>query len=326
MMHNNGSALITGGAGFLGSAVARQLLDEGLEIALYDSFVVYAKPDGQQPPFDFSARLKPLLKQVKLIRGNTLDRDYLRRAMHEIRPSVVIHMAAMPLAALAIEHTEEAYQTICTSTHNLLEIMRDVDWPCRLLYVSSSMVYGDFLNNEVEEDTHPTSPKDVYGAFKLAGEIIAKAYLRNYGVDVVMVRPSAVYGPFDSNSRVIRKFINAAMQGQPLTIDGDGSMKMDFTFVDDTARAIALAAITPGVAGEIFNVTRGEGRSLKDLAEIVISHFPGTEIIHRPKPAYVPERGALSVEKARRLLGYMPAVSLEEGVGRYVSHLRAHAF
>jgi nucleoside-diphosphate-sugar epimerase len=122
-------ALITGGAGFVGSYVAKQLLKLGYEVYLYDSFVMYLTPTPGANQVDFFQRIADVYDRIKIIRGNTLDKDFLRRQMNLVKPDVVVHLAAMPLAALAIEHTEEAFQTICGSTQNLLEILRDFDHP-----------------------------------------------------------------------------------------------------------------------------------------------------------------------------------------------------
>ncbi len=318
-------AVVTGGAGFIGSHVVRRLLSAGYDTYIYDSFTVYAVPDptAEQPNYAF--RLRGVYPDVHIIRGNTLNKDFLRRHLLEIKPDVIIHMAAMPLAALAIEHTEEAFGSILNSTHNILEVMRDFDHPSRLVYISSSMVYGDFMSDEVDED-HPKNPKDVYGAFKLAGEIITSAYAKNYGLDTVICRPSAVYGPTDTNNRVVQKFITRAMHGKPLVLDGDGSMKLDFTYVEDCAQGIFLAAAVEGARDKCFNTTRGEGRSLAELAAIVERHFPDVEIQHRQAPAYMPRRGTLSISRARDELEFEPQVSLEEGVQRYVEHLRDNSY
>jgi len=318
--------LITGGAGFIGSNVARHFINAGYEVCLYDSFVLYSVPDPNQEHPNVVFRLKDIYSKIRLIRGNTLDKDFLRRTLTEVAPEVIVHMAAMPLAAVAIEHTEEAFQSILNSTQNILEVMRDIPNPGRLAYISSSMVYGDFITPEVDELEHPKNPKDIYGAFKLAGEIIVAAYSKNYGIDYVMCRPSAVYGPTDTNARVISKFIRAALQGKPLLLDGDGSMKLDFTFVEDTALAIFLAATKPEASKKIYNVTRGEGRSLKELTEIIGRHIPGTTVQHREVPKYMPMRGALSIARAQRELGYAPRVSLEDGVQRYIEHLKREPY
>jgi nucleoside-diphosphate-sugar epimerase len=325
-MSTSKRVLITGGAGFIGSHVARHFLKAGYEVHLYDSFVVYTVPDPAREQPNFAFRLKDIYSSVRLIRGSTLDKDFLRRTLTEISPDVIVHMAAMPLAAIAIEHTEEAFQSILNSTQNILEIMRDGKKKTRLAYISSSMVYGDFKTPEVDEEEHPKKPKDIYGAFKLAGEIVVSAYSKNYGIDFVTCRPSAVYGPTDTNQRVIQKFIQAALNDKPLVLDGDGSMKLDFTHVEDTALAIFLAATTPEASGNVYNVTRGEGRSLKDLTEIIKTHLPKTTIQHREAPKYMPLRGTLSIARARRELGFAPRVSLEEGVRAYIEHLRKNPY
>jgi len=318
--------LVTGGAGFVGSYVVKQLCTMGHDVYIYDSFITYLTPAPRTPHVDFMQRLEGIFDRVHIIRGNTLDKDFFRRQLNLIKPDVVIHLAAMPLAALAIEHTEEAFQTICGSTHSILEILRDFEHSCRLVYISSSMVYGDFKSPVVQEDEHPKEPKDIYGAFKLAGETIVRAYEKNYGIDAVICRPSAVYGPFDSNARVIRKFIVNAMNGLPLTIDGDGGMRLDFTYVEDCARAIALAADRPEAKGLTFNVTRGEGRSLGELAEIVTKLFPRTEIEYRPQPKYMPMRGTLDIGRAQNVLGYKSCIDLEKGVKVYTEHLKKNSY
>lgn len=319
------NVLVTGGAGFIGSYVVRLLLAEGHDVSVYDSFVVYSTPDPEREPPNFAFRLKGVYDKIHLIRGSTLNKDFLRRQLLEIRPDVIIHMAAMPLAALAIEHTEEAFQSIVTSTHNILEVMRDFTHPCRLVYVSSSMVYGDFQTPEVDEN-HQKNPKDIYGAFKLAGEIIVSAYAKNYDLDTVICRPTAVYGPFDANNRVIQKLITNALQGRPLVLDGDGSMKLDFTFVEDTARGIALCATHPKATGKVFNVSYGQSRTLRELADIIQRYLPETKIQHREAPRYMPSRGTLSIARASRDIGFSSRVPLEEGVPRYIEHLRHHSF
>lgn len=318
-------AFVTGGAGFVGSNVVKRLVAAGYDTTVYDSFVVYIPlaPDREQ--FNYLSRLSDVYDKIQIIRGDTLNKDFLRRQLAKIKPDVIIHTASMPLAALAIEHTEEAFASIVTSTLNILEVIRDFDHPCRLVFLSSSMVYGDFLEPMINED-HPKEPKDVYGAFKLAGETVVRAYARNYGVDLVVIRPSAVYGPYDANNRVIQKFIRSALNGEPLTLDGDGSLKMDFTHVSDSAQGITLAAIAPDATGNTFNITRGEARSLADLVRVIRQHISDVEVVHREKPAYIPSRGALDISRAKEILGYVPAVTLEDGVSGYIEHLRQNPF
>jgi nucleoside-diphosphate-sugar epimerase len=322
---NARKVLVTGGAGFVGSYVVRRLLRGGHEVIVYDSFVQYMVPDANRLQPNVALRLKDVQDRIRIVRGSTLEKDDLRRVITAEHPDVIIHMAAMPLAALAIQRSEEAFHSILTSTRNILEILRDLETSCRLAFASSSMVYGDFLTECVTED-HPKNPRDIYGAFKLCGEIMIRAYAQNYDLDTAMFRPSAVYGPFDANDRVIQRFIRAALAGQPLIVHGDGSMRMDFTYVEDCADGIVACALHPAARGEVFNVTRGEARSLSDLVAILQTHFPDLTIEHCPKPDHVPLRGTLDVGKAQRMLGYVPKVSLEEGIARYVDHMKNNVF
>ncbi|MFW5837396.1 MAG: NAD-dependent epimerase/dehydratase family protein [Desulfovibrionaceae bacterium] len=314
---------ITGGAGFVGSRVAKRFIDRGDEVYIFDTFKQYLIPDPDATPPNLLIRLKDFIDEVTIIQGDTLNKDHLRRTLNRIKPDVIIHMAALPLAFMAIEHTEDAFQSILASTVNFLEIVRDFDHPCRLVYTSSSMIYGDFVTDPVTEDS-PKDPKEIYGSFKLSGEIVCRGYMKCYGLDISIVRPSAVYGPYDANQRVIQKFITKAMAGQPLKVDGDGGFRLDFTHVEDAAQAIELAATHPAAKGEAFNITRGEARSLREVLDILRKHFPDLEVEYGPAPAYMPKRGALDVSKARRLLGYQPEYDLERGIALYVEHLRAH--
>jgi nucleoside-diphosphate-sugar epimerase len=316
---------ITGGAGFLGSNVVKKLVSDGHDVTVYDSFVIYTKPDPDSTQLNYNLRLQSVFDDINVIRGDTLNKDYLRRNLNAIKPDIIIHMAAMPLAALALEHTEEAYNSILTSTQNILEVMRDFDHNCRLVFISSSMVYGDFLTNPVNE-LHEKNPKDIYGAFKLAGEYIVNGYAKNYSLGTVIVRPSAVYGPLDANSRVARKFIINALNGEPLSIDGDGSLKMDFSYVEDTADGICLSSTREGIEGNTYNITRGEARTLKELAETIKKHIPSVEINYRPIPAHIPSRGTLDIAKAKQDLDYEPTVDLDEGISRYIEHLKENPF
>lgn len=312
---------ITGGAGFVGSRVAKRFVDQGDQVYIFDTFKQYLLPDPSATPPNLLIRLKDFIDKIELIQGDTLNKDHLRRTLNRVKPDIIIHMAALPLAFMAIEHTEDAFQSILGSTVNFLEIVRDFDHPCRLVYTSSSMVYGNFVTDPVTEDS-PKDPKEIYGSFKLAGEVVCRGYMKCYGLDVAIVRPSAVYGPYDANQRVLQKFISRALKGEALKVDGDGSMRLDFTYVDDAAQAIELAATKPEAKGETFNITRGQAESLKSAIDIIQKEIPGLQVEYGPVPAYMPKRGTLDVTKARTLLGYEPQYDLAKGLKIYIDHLR----
>jgi UDP-glucose 4-epimerase len=317
------TAFITGGAGFIGSSVARQAVSTGYEVVIYDTFKQYLIPEPDAEQHNPLVRVADIFDQITVIRGDTLNKDMLRRTLNRFKPDVIIHMAALPLASVAIEHTEDAYDSILNSTVNILEVVRDFDHECSVLYTSSSMVYGDFASAEVTEEA-PKDPKDIYGSLKYAGEIICRGYMKRYDIDLRIVRPTAVYGPYDANARVLYKFIRQALAGEPLTVDGDGSSKLDFTYVQDTARGIFLAATGSGGSSETFNIARGRARSLKEAVDIIENLVGGVEVTYGPPPPHMPDRGTLDVTRASELLGFSPEYDLENGLEIYVDHLKAN--
>jgi UDP-glucose 4-epimerase len=314
-------AFITGGAGFIGSRVVREFLGAGYDVSVFDSFKQYVSPDPKAEPINLLVRLADISDDISLITGDTLNKDYLRRTLTKIRPDVIVHMAALPLANVAIEQTEDAFHSILSSTVNILEVVRDFDHECPVIYTSSSMIYGDFQTPSVTEEA-PKDPKDIYGSIKLAGEIISAGYRKRYGIDVRTVRPTAVYGPYDANQRVLYKFITRALRGEPLRIDGDGSMALDFTYVNDTANGIFRVATDAAAAGETFNIARGKSETLSAAVSIISENVGDVQVEYGEVPAHIPKRGTLDVSKARDLLGFEPNYGLEQALPAYIEHLR----
>jgi len=313
--------LITGGLGFIGFYTAKDLLGQGHEVTAYDACLNYIEPQKSTYPLQLNRRLQALENRVRIIRGDTRDLNAMASALSETEPEVVIHLAAVPLATAANKFATEAIQTNLYGTMTLLEALRTSPSVRRVVFASSSFVYGNFRYEPADEE-HPTDPIDIYGGTKLSGEALVKGYARRAGIQFVIVRPSAVYGPMDANRRVTQIFIDNAFAGRPLTLHDGGGSRVDFTYVEDAAAGMVLAALHPAAANETFNITRGEGRSIKELAEIVSSLIPGTRIESQHETEARPERGSLDIGKARRLLGYEPKVSLEEGMKRYVAYVR----
>jgi nucleoside-diphosphate-sugar epimerase len=183
------------------------------------------------------------------------------------------------------------------------------------------MVYGNFLTPEVAEE-HPLEPMGIYGALKLAGERMVIAYEQVFKLPYTIIRPSALYGQRCVSRRVGQVFIESALKGAALRIDGDGMERLDFTFVEDLVEGVCLVIQHPGARNQIFNITYGQSRSIQDLVAIVRTSFPevGVEYIERDK--LMPFRGTLSVEKARRLVGYAPKNPIEVGFPKYIQWYR----
>ncbi len=314
--------LITGGAGFIGSYVCRQLLEMGHQPVVYDAFVHYISPLKSILKDYTELRFEGIVDQVEFRRGDTRDKAHLRRVILETRPERILHLAALPIADLSNQHSEEALTSILEGAVNVLEVLRDVDFVDRFVYISSSMIYGDFEQIPAPED-HPKHPKDIYGGTKYAGEVMTETYSRRYGIPCSIVRPSAVYGPYDVNRRVSQIFVENALLGKPITLFGGGHQSLDFTYVEDTADGIIKVMFHDQGLGEAFNITYGRGYTLREFAEILQGFFPDLEVrIVEDEDVFRPKRGALSIEKAQKLVGYQPLVPLEEGLKRYIGVYR----
>ena len=313
--------LVTGGAGFIGSYVCRELLSGGHEVVALDAFVHYVSPLHSRYQKFLQCRFAGIADQVEIVRGDTRNKDEIRRTILQHRPSKIIHLAALPIADLSNVSSEEALTSIIGGTVNILEIIRDVDFVERFVYASSSMIYGDFQYCPADED-HPKVPKDVYGGTKYAGEVLTQAFGRRFGIEYTIVRPSAVYGATDVNRRVSQLFVENAVHGEPLILHGDGSTELDFTHVKDTAHGFVLATFGERAANETFNITCGKGRSLREFADILRSHFPDLTVEMREGDIFRPKRGGLDIAKARELLGYEPRYQLEAGIKDYLAFMQ----
>lgn len=312
--------LITGGAGFIGSYIAKELVRRGIPVIIQDSFVQYFSPlhpDARLYHYYMEERLRDLRGKIELVRGDTRHKHEVRRLLEEHRPTRIIHLAALPIPELSNEYTEEAVESIVAGTLNLLEAIRDVRSVQRFVYASSSMVYGDFEYVPADEQ-HPKRPKSVYGGAKYCGEVLVETFARRFGLEYAIVRPSAVYGPTDVNRRVSQLFVEQALTGQPLVLQGGAENALDFTYVKDTAEGFIRAAFEPGGKNEVFNITRGEHCTLRRFVETLAQLVPGTKWTVESADPRKPKRGALDIAKARQLLGYEPRYALEEGLREYV--------
>ncbi|MBM3457577.1 MAG: NAD(P)-dependent oxidoreductase [Armatimonadetes bacterium] len=321
---------LIGGAGFIGHHLALKLQDLGADVHVVDGLGVnhllhFTSEYGNVPHRELYLRM--LTERLDLMRARGIPvhvedaRDYLKLSMTlgKIQPQAIVHLAAISHAGRSNKDPYSTFDHSLRTLENALDYARNgVE---HFVYFSSSMAYGNFLTEEVDED-HPMNPIGIYGALKLAGEKMVIAYQQVFDLPYTIVRPSALYGPRCVSRRVGQIFIENALLGEPLRVDGDGSERLDFTCIDDLVQGILLVLDRPAARNQIFNLTYGGSRSIQDLVEIIRSHFPAVEVKRVERDHLMPFRGTLSVARARELLGYAPANPIEIGFGKYVDWYR----
>lgn len=218
--------------------------------------------------------------------------------------SSVIFLAAEPNLRAVQENPQRAYKTMTQGLHNCIERYQD----SHFIFISSSMVYGEWTMETMRE-ADPCIPTNVYGQLKLLGEGIVKQFHDNWTI----VRPSAVYGPFDKPNRVVNLFINKIRNNERITLQGADNL-FDFTYVDDIVHGLErVVDLKP--QGETYNITRGESHTLQTMTNVLYEKM-GVEpnYIAEPKPANYPRRGALDITKANEELEYNPQFELSRGL------------
>ena len=309
--------LVTGGAGFIGHAVVAKLEKQGHDVCILDNFTNY----GVVPEKEMSALHKERLSKLKTKNIHRVDiREYqnVSNVFEECRPDVVIHCAAFPRAKVVDSNPIEGSAVLTGGLINLLQASEQ--WKVRrFVYISSSMVYGDF-NLYGYEDMKCT-PKGIYGILKFAGEALTQDHCERAKIDYVILRPSAVYGPVDVEDRVISKFLTAAMNNQEIVVRGANEI-LDFTYVDDCVRGIVRATNSFNSSGRTYNITRGQGRTLIEAAELAISITGGGKIRVVDSDPTFPSRGTLSNIRAGQDFGYQGRVDIEQGFKQYYEWLR----
>lgn len=320
-------ALITGGMGFIGTFIAKQLLDQQLvdKVVCIDHFGRYVSTTRTDFHDYRKVRLNMLGDGVIIERGEAKYITIISRIFEEYRPDFIFHLAALPLAKLDNLNSQEAMEGSVESTTNMIELLgqmkrRSGFTPKRFVYASSSMVYGDFQTPEAGED-HPTNPKEIYGTMKLAGEVITRGLCGYYDIPHTVIRPSAVYGPSDMNRRVSQIFVEKAFLGEKLTIHGEDEA-LDFTYVKDIANGFVLSATREAGEGETFNITHGKAHTLLEYALCLKNVFPDLQYEIVPRDSFRPKRGTLSIAKAKKLIGYEPQYDLQAGITEYVEFLK----
>ena len=305
--------LVTGGAGFIGHNVVRILEQQGHECVVLDTCTDYGFIPEEELDYLITNRLNRIKAKIRLI--DIREGTFIDTIFKTYKPDVVIHMASFPRQKVVEQNPILASDVMSTGLVNLLEKSKQYKVK-KFVYISSSMVYGDF-DTDVSE-AHPCRPQGQYGIMKLTGEKLVEDYNRLGAFDYTIIRPSAVYGEWDVEDRVVSKFMTMAMRGETLKVKGADEV-LDFTYVEDTAQGIVLAATKDIANGKVYNITRSDEQqyTLKDAAELAIKIAGKGNLELADRDLSFPKRGRLSIMRAQRDLGYSPQVDVEQGFQRY---------
>ena len=313
-----GLFLVTGGAGFIGSHLTKRLLAEGGCVRVLDNFST-GSPDNLP-------RAGPPGADLEIIRGDVRDLEAVERAARGA--TAIFHQAAMLSVPHSVADPLGANEHNVTGTLQVLEAARRAGVR-RVVYASSSSVYGDRPELPKQED-QPPLPISPYAVSKLVSEQYGRVWHRLYGVEAVGLRYFNVFGPrqdpASEYAAVIPKFILGALRGEPLEIHGDGRQSRDFAYIDNIVDANLLAVAAPNVGGEVFNVGCGERTSLLEI----IARLEGIlgrplDRRHTPSRAGDVPHSLADVSKAKRLLAYTPVIGFDEGLARTIEYFRSIA-
>jgi len=309
--------LVTGGLGFIGHNVTAKLEAKEHNVVIVDTQTNYGIIPQDELDYLIAERRKKIITD-RIYRIDVTDCDGIDWVIREHQPDVVIHMASFPRQKVVDANPAYGAQIMMEGLINVLESAKRHRVE-RVVYISSSMVYGDF-EDQVAEDSE-CNPIGQYGIMKLAGEHLVKDYHRRGAFDYVIVRPSAVYGPLDVEDRVVAKFMLAAMRGETLRVNG-AEETLDFTYVDDVADGIVNATTRIMSTNRIYNITKSQSVTLLTAAEMIVKIVGKGTVEVQDKDANFPSRGALDIDRARVILGYDPKVDVKEGFQRYYEWLK----
>ena len=314
--------LVTGGLGFIGHNVVRVLESFRHEVAIIDNKSDYGIIPQAELDYLMVERLCRIQTRT-IYNCDISDESGVSVALNYFKPDIIIHLASFPRQKVVNANPQWGSRTMSEGLLNLLEasVKHNVK---KFVYISSSMVYGNFGKHEFfdgMDEAADCRPLGQYGIMKLAGEWLVEDYGRQHNMDYTIIRPSAVYGPYDVEDRVVSKFLLTAMRGGEIKVNGAND-ELDFTYVDDAAMGIALAAISEDTKNTTYNITRGQSRTLLDAAELAVKIVGEGTIRVNPRDNNFPSRGQLNTLRARSDFGYYPEVNIEEGFQEYYDWLK----
>jgi nucleoside-diphosphate-sugar epimerase len=308
--------LVTGGMGLIGHHVVSKLEQLGHDVVIVDTQTNYGIIPQEEVNYLVSERKKKI-KTYQNFKFDICSAGNIEWLFAANKFDIVIHMASFPRQKVVNANPPWGSRVMSEGLLNLCEMSKKNNVK-KFVYISSSMVYGDFTNDVTED--YNCKPQGQYGILKLTGEHLVKDYTRRGCFNHTIIRPSAVYGPLDVEDRVIAKFMLTAMRGATLKVNGAGET-LDFTYVEDAAEGIVAASLSSNTDNKTYNITKSHSRSLLDAAQLAVKIVGKGSIEVRDKDADFPSRGALNIDAARRDFGYDPKVDVEEGFQKYYEWL-----
>lgn len=315
--------LVTGGLGLIGHNVVSQLEKLNHDVTIIDTKTNYGIISKDEIDYLMLERQKKIKKSLSY-RYDICDQRNLEWLFAGNKFDIVIHLASFPRQKVVNANPVLGSKVMSEGLLNLLELSTKHNVK-KFVYISSSMVYGDFVD-DVKEDAE-CRPQGQYGILKLAGEWLVKDYTRrtSSSLNHCIIRPSAVYGPLDVEDRVISKFMLTAMRDGVLKVNG-AHETLDFTYVEDAAIGIVAASLSEKTNNKTYNITKSHSRSLLDAANLAVKIVGKGTIEVRDKDIDFPSRGALNIDAAKQDFNYDPKVDVEEGFQKYYEWLSGSPF
>lgn len=321
---NNKKILLVGGCGFIGHNLAIHLKKMGADPVIVDSLAVnnilsFADNEIKNKKL-YSSILNNRIEllnsnKIKLIIQDARDYHAISKIYQDINPDIIIHLAAVSHANKSNKDPHSTFDHSFRTLENTLDYAKKNK--THTIYMSSSMVYGNFESEDVKEDRR-CKPIGIYGTLKYSGELLVKAYSDVFGLPYTIIRPSALYGERCVSRRVGQIFIENAIQDFDITINGNGEEKLDFTYIEDLINGIGLCCSNKNAINQIFNLTYGKSKKISELTEVLKDEFPKIKIFYKEKEKFMPERGTLDISKAKKLIGYNPVNPIETGYIKYI--------
>ena len=312
--------LVTGGLGFIGHKVVQLLKTQGHQVVIVDNATTYGIIPQAELDYLITER-QLVVAPCKVYANSIVEQTTMQSIMEHHEIELVVHLASFPRQRVVNLDPVLGSRTMSEGLLSLLEASKNSGVK-KFVYVSSSMVYGNFKAEYFDgiNETHDCQPIGQYGIMKLAGEWLVKDYARRTNMAYTILRPSAVYGPLDVEDRVVSRFLCQAMRGETLEVRGVKE-ELDFTYIDDAAEGIAGASVSENTDNMTYNISRGTARTLLDAAELAVRIAGSGSVRVLERDDEFPRRGQMNIVRAYNDFGFSPSINIEDGFQEYYNWL-----